>query len=204
MAKKRGDDDDEIIPTPEQAQAYGEYARAAIALARFDKHCAGLPAVQLTSHTSEHGCVVLPSLGQSIALAEYGTQIGFALPPIHANWIEDLPIDFVAATQEELFFVLKGYTWLGTEILPMAISLGPLLSSGMLARLCNQEQVAFFGVHGPLISASEGIPMRKGKKSLVYQVPEGVEILKVRQHYEKLAHNSRTDSQHILETHFLG
>lgn len=202
MAK--GKDEDEVLPTPEQAQAYAERAQAAIALARFDKFCAGLPASSLASHASEHGCLMMATLGQSIAIVEYGTSVGLAVPPIHANWIEDFPFDFIAVTRSELFFVSKGFSWLGAEIPQMGISLGYLLPTTMLARLCNQKTVSFFMVRGPLATASEGSSMRDGRPVLVYQVPDGIEVLKTRQHFEKLAHNSRTDLEHVVQEHFLG
>ena len=109
------DDDDELMPSPEQAQAYAQISHAAIALARLDKFCAGVPASQMASHASQQGCMVLQSLGQSMALVEYGGQVGLAVPPAHANWIHDFPFDFIAVTRSEMFFVSKGFTWLGSE-----------------------------------------------------------------------------------------
>lgn len=201
---KGKDDEEELLPTPEQAQAYAERARAAIALARFDKYCAGLPASQLASHQSEHGCIVMASLGQSIAAVEYAGGIGLAVPPAHANWIEDFPFDFVAVTRSEIFFVSKGFMWLGAEVPPISISLGSLMPTSLLARLCHQKLVNFFAVQKDIANAREGAPLRDKRPALLYQVPEGVEVMKTRQYFEKLERSSRTDQQTVIQDHFLG
>ena len=201
---KGKDEDDEILPTPEQAQAYAERARAAIALARLDKYCAGLPKTGYYSHTSEHGCFVLPSLGLSLVAVEHRGAVGLGMPTTHANWIEDFPLDFIAATKEELFFVSKGFSWLGSEVPALGISLGPILSSTLLSRLCNQNTVEFFCIKGDLGSATQGDAMRIERPALVYLVPDNMEVMKTRQHYEKMANSNRSDTHSVITDHFLG
>ncbi len=203
MAKGK-DDDDEILPTPEQAQAYAERARAVIALARFDKYCAGLPAAQISSHVAEHGCILLTSLGQTLAVVEYNGGVGLAAPAVHSNWLEDFPFDFIAVTKSELFFVTKGFTWLGAEVQPMGISMGSLLPTSALARLCHQSMVHFFSVKGDMANTFTGEPLRKDRPVPLYQVPENIEVLKTRQHFERIAMSNRTDQHTVITDHFLG
>lgn len=201
---KGKEDEDEILPTPEQAQAYAERARAAIALSRLDKYCASLPRSGYMSHASEHGCFVLPSLGQTLAAVEHPGGIGLGVPPLHASWIEDFPFDFIAATKTELFFVSKGFTWLGAEIPPLGISLGSLLPTSLLSRLCNQKTVDFFCIQGDVATAREGTTLRAGHPALVYLVPDDIEVMKTRQHFDKLANRNRTDTHSVISDHFLG
>lgn len=204
MGKKKSDDDDDgPMPTPEQAQAYAERARAVIALARFDKFCAGLPVDQITSHPVHQGCISVQALGSSMLAVELGDEVGIGVPPIHAAWIEDFPFSCIAVTPTDLFFVTKGFTWLGSEIVPFAISLGSLIPSKLLARLCRQKTLRFFNVHGNLSTATEGELLRDQRPVPVYLVPEGGLVLTTRAHYEKLEISSRTDTQSRMNSHFL-
>lgn len=205
MAKgKSKDDDDEIIPSPEQAKAYGEYAQAVVALARFDRYCAGLSSSHMNSHPVERDCFTLPTLGQVCVLVEYSGVVGLGVPPVHANWLEGFPIDFVAVTRNELFLVTKGFSWLGADVPSIGVSLGGLLTSKLLAKMCSQKTMGFFCVDGPLIGAAGGLALRADRPAMVFHTVSGVELLKTRQHYEKLAHDGRTDLQSVLENHFLG
>jgi|ERR1035437_2488245 hypothetical protein len=204
MAKKNTQDEDELLPTPEQAQAYAERARAAIALARFDRFCASLPASQMSAHPTQAGCIVLPNLGQSMVAVECGGEVGIGVPALHANWIEDFPFSCIAVTANDLFFVTKGFAWFGVEVPSIGISLGALIPGALLARLCQQKSVNFFTVEGDMIHAPGGTLLRDQRPVLVYLVPDNISIIATREHYESLANLARVDTQSVLTSHFLG
>ena len=206
MGRPSDDEDESLKPTQEQIDAYCQRAQATVALARLDKLCAHMPGSQMNSHPTQVGCILLASLSQAMVLVEYNDTVGVGVPPIYADWIEDLPFDFVAITEKELFFVTKTFTWLGSEIPEIGISLGHMMPSKALAKLCGQDSVDFFKVNLPISSTPEGQPLRSGRSVPVYQVPDtavGVGVLKVRSYYERLAAESRTDPHALLSNHFL-
>ena len=202
MAKKT-DDDDGPSPTPEQAQAYAERARAVIALARFDKFCAGLSFDQLTSHPVHQGCITVQALGTSMLAVELGDEVGIGVPPIYAAWIEDFPFNCIAVTATDLFFVTKGFTWLGSEIIPFAVSLGALIPSNLLARLCRQKTLRFFSISGNLATATSGELLRDQRPVPIYAVNDETGVLRTRSYYEKIELSSRTDTASRMNSHFL-
>jgi len=202
MGKKDADDDGPM-PTPEQAQAYAERARAVIALARFDKFCAGLALNQLASHPVHQSCITVQALGISMLAVELGDEVGIGVPPIFAAWIEDFPFNCISITATDLFFVTKGFTWLGSEIVPFAVSLGSLVPSHLLARLCHQKTLRFYSIKGNLATATMGDLIRDQRPVSIYHVPDGGGVLNARSHYEKIELASRTDTQSRMNAHFL-
>ena len=203
MGKPQGEDDDEPMPTPEQAQAYAEYAQAVVAIARLSRYCGGLTASQMKSHPSQNGCIEIPALGNSMLVAKCRDEVVIAVPKIHANWIEHYPFSCVVATSTDLFFVSKGFKLLGTEIPPLGVSLGSLIPSELLAELCRQTKVNFYVVDD--ISNAEGGAMLRESRPVPFFVEKpGVGVLQTREKYEAEAVVGRTDTHAILTSHFLG
>lgn len=203
--KRPADDEEELQPTDEQKRAYAQMSQAAIALSRMDKFLAQLPVSQIAAHTTQPNCIAVPALGNSMALVEIGREIGIAVPPALANWIEDFPFDFIAATSEELFFVSKGFTWLGSAVPPLGISLGPLIPTDMLAAMCAQETTSFYMVKKEeLANPQTGVRLRDRQPVRMFKVPDGGEVLHTRKHAETMSKSKSIDAQSQLAEHFLG
>lgn len=206
MADQDNDGEDEFAPTPEQAEAYRQRTLAAIGLGRFDKFCAGLHSSQMKAHATQPNCIVVSTLGTSMAVVEYADgQIGIAVPPVHASWLDMFPFDFICATAEEVFFISKGFRWLNEDIPPIGISLGAMVPSEMLAKMCNQKSVRLFMVDGPdLSSPRKGTSLRAGNGVDVFHSQQDVPMFETRQHIEQLHRKSVFDPQAELQSHFVG
>jgi len=206
MADHDQDEDNEFTPTPEQTEAYRQRTLAAIGLGRFDKFCAGLHSSQMKSHATQPNCMVVSTLSASMAVVEYADgQIGIAVPPVHAAWLDMFPFDFICATADEVFFISKGFRWLNEDIAPIGISLGTMVPSEMLAKMCNQKTVRLFMVEGAeLSSPRKGTSLRDGNGVEVFHSQQGIPLFQTRQHFEQLHRTSNFDPQAELQSHFVG
>ena len=209
MSDHDKDEDDEFTPTPEQTEAYRQRCMAAIGLGRFDKFCAGLHSSQLQAHTTQPNCVVVSVLGKSMAVVEYGdgeqSKVGIAVPPLHASWLNTFPFDFICATAQEIFFISKGFRWLNEDISAIGISLGAMIPTELLAKMCNQASVSIFMVDGEnLANPKNGELLRDGSPVNVYQAQDAVPLFETKNHRDRIHRESNFDSQSNLHSHFVG
>lgn len=206
MSDHDQDEDEEFTPTPEQQEAYRQRCMAAIGLGRFDKFCAGLHSSQLKAHPTEPNCVVVSLLGSSMSVVEYDDgKVGIAVPPLHASWLEDFPFDFICATASEVFFISKGYRWLNEDIDAIGISLGAMIPTEMLAKMCNQPNVQLFMVDDKdLANPRNGVLLREGSPVDVYQSQDAVPMFQTRHHFEHIGRETTFDPKANLHSHFVG
>lgn len=199
-------EDDEFTPTPEQAEAYRQRTQATIGLGRFDRFCASLQSSQLQAHKTHPDCIVVSTLGNSMSVVEYDEgKVGIAVPPMHAAWIELFPFDFVCATATEIIFVSRLYKWLNEEVPVMGISLGAMVPSELLAKMCNQEAVQMFMVdNADLANPKNGVLLRDGMPIEVFQAKDEVPLFKTRAHYERIKGETVFDPKSNLHSHFAG
>jgi len=202
MAKD--DEEDEFAPTAEQTEAYRQTVVAYMGHTLFDAMAARLPANSLRAHRMHPDCVVIPSLGAALAVCEMEDKtVGIAVPALHKDWINAFAFDFIAVSHNEVFFISKSFTWLNSEIQALAISLGPMIPSELLARMCNQRSVMFYAVDDVANPTTTSL-LRPDEPVLVFHTIEGVPLFQTRATYERRARAERIDPDDAVETFFQG
>lgn len=195
---------DEFTPTPELAEAYQQRFRAFIGLGLWDKYCASLQSPHsISAHQTQADCIVVPSLGAAFSVVECDDGFGIAVPRKHADWINVFPLDFIVATRSEIFFISKSFVWLNELHPALGISLGPMVASDLLARLCNSGTIKFY-IADDISQPTKGELLREGKSVPILKEKTGIPLFKT-----KISEDDRVRSENFglkeqIHSHFLG
>lgn len=202
MAKN--EEEDEFAPTPEQTEAYRQTVVAYLGHALYDAMAARLPANSIRAHTSQPDCVVIPSIGAALGVCEMEDKtIGIAVPALHAEWINAFAFDFIAVSRTEVFFVSKRFTWLQAEIPAFAISLGPMIPSELLAKMCDQRSVMFYAVDN-VAAPTTATLLRPNEPVLLFHTLDNVPLFETRSTYEERQKAESTDVNDAVQSFFQG